>query len=284
MLIKFYKAKSFWKQSYASNKGDYTDYARHPQFIDELYESFKEEISNIHSGDLKEWNGKQVFIFQKFENKDFKGRIIPTTIALYAEHQFINPVEVSRILTVKIDNMYDDTWKYEIDIDKTMMGEKWIITKAKGIQSNNRWLVILVTLILLIVGSFIFKNNGNNMQKQQLVPEEEKSQSIELITSQQSVSETTQAVKENKWKWDDFCQEHTMHEEVSFCYQEYIKIKCDIRFKFRQGYLDYAKDNSQGICYVSSKYKKIKQDTDLQNYIMRNKITKKNLKFFEGEK
>lgn len=302
MKILFSKAKHIWKD------GQRATWIKADGFNEDVFSELKPKYNTLKSSRVHFINIERMTLFLFYDKKrDFQDRSATEITALLPNMKIKNPEKVYQVISENVNNPFDDTLQYEIEIDDSDIVKSQV---SKYISAS-------LFFLLSMVGLSVYYLSGTNDKARVDEPEqqleisskpnpdnvvrphtEEQNKSSSVLVAKRRPSDGDTEKKEDtkvslgenrkqkvpvkkkikKWQWDAFCNKHKV-ENPKYCYQEYIQKKCKGKFKFQYAYIEFAnRGEGQCIDFEIQSFSNIKDDPDLPD------LKKKEYKFFEGDK
>lgn len=270
----FYKAKSYWKDGNDSTWELQSNFDK-----DSLYEELKKDQDVVRETH-KRYIGSEddtLFLFYKDGDKDFSGRNNIEIVALRSVKKFNNKNAVYEILTNHIDNLFDDSWEYEVEIDDSYIVKNRnsdAVSNDKSILLKAKKYILFFSILLALFYIFILPDDTSSKDEKSIEPSKKdtKTTTIENNSSTEPINNTLDNLKDdiNKttqtpWEWKEFCSKYRV-DKPEYCYQKYIVEKCEKKEAFSDNYEGFflsqqeKKDNSSFLC---EDIKEIEEDSDL---------------------
>lgn len=252
----FYKAKSYWKDGEDSTWELHSDFAK-----DLLYQKLKDEqdsIRDIHKNYIALENDT-LFLFYRKGGKDFSGRDYVEIVALRSVKSFNNNNTIHEILTNNIQDVFDDFWEYEVEVDDSYIVKNRnhaVISKDDPMFTRGKKYILFFSILLALF--YIFKLfDYTSIESEKLNKSvEEKVTNVapirreNIIGSEQrknKVAKLESDLKNNQkksWQWEEFCSKYTAG-MPSHCYQKYIVEKCEKKEDFSYTYEEFVLNNKE---------------------------------------
>ena len=257
MKTYFFKTKHYWKDDETAT------WNSAKEFDDKLLDVLKSKYSDLVNSRDKfiEVDGKLLLLFY-VESKDIFDRPLVEIAAFYSQTVFKDPEQVYRLLSSRINDVFDEQLVYEMEIDKS-----WV-------RYNRNWMIYLSIFILTALLLYILRPEDENVHTLDMSKTPKEISKTNVIVDKKtklksSIKEQNQ--KHKSWKWTKFCTTTNSVENPTRCYESYIQKKCQKQEDFHQSYLDFIKTNaSSPNCILVNEIKSAEDDKDIPNKLINN--------------